>query len=73
MLQTKAAFSGFSVNDLDKAENFYSEILGLKLSSEEMESIAHQLMICNTPNFSPEGKPTFFTLDSSKIENYFTR
>ncbi|MGC4022371.1 MAG: DNA mismatch repair endonuclease MutL [Cyclobacteriaceae bacterium] len=44
-----------------------------KLSSEEMESIVSNLMACNTPNFSPEGKPTFFTLDSSKIENYFTR
>ncbi|MBS1680298.1 MAG: DNA mismatch repair endonuclease MutL [Bacteroidetes bacterium] len=47
--------------------------IGQKLSCEEMEAISSSLMACATPNFSPEGKPTFFTLDSSKIENYFTR
>ncbi|MBI1769642.1 MAG: DNA mismatch repair endonuclease MutL [Bacteroidetes bacterium] len=46
---------------------------GQKLSSEEMEAVASSLFACNTPNFSAEGSPTFFTLDSSKIENYFTR
>lgn len=30
------AFSGFSVNDMEKARNFYGEVLGLK-TSEEME------------------------------------
>lgn len=46
---------------------------GQKLSAEEMEAIAGSLFACNTPNFSADGRPTFFTLDSSKIENYFTR
>ncbi len=46
---------------------------GQKLSNEEMEGIASSLFACNTPNFSADGRPTFFTLDSSKIENYFTR
>jgi DNA mismatch repair protein MutL len=46
---------------------------GQRLSSEEMEGIASSLFACNTPNFSADGKPTFFTLDSSKIQNYFTR
>jgi DNA mismatch repair protein MutL len=46
---------------------------GQKLTSEEMEAIASSLFACNTPNFSADGRPTFFTLDSSKIENYFTR
>jgi DNA mismatch repair protein MutL len=46
---------------------------GQKLSVEEMESLAASLFSCNTPNFSPDGSPTFFTLDSSKIESYFTR
>jgi DNA mismatch repair protein MutL len=46
---------------------------GQKLSPEEMEGIAGTLFACNTPNFTADGRPTFFTLDSSKIENYFTR
>jgi len=46
---------------------------GQKLSNEEMEAIAANLFTCNTPNFSAAGKPTFFILDSSKIESYFTR
>jgi DNA mismatch repair protein MutL len=46
---------------------------GQKLSPEEMEGVASSLFACNTPNFTADGRPTFFTLDSSKIENYFTR
>lgn len=36
MLQTQAAFSGFSVNDLAKAKEFYSQTLGLELDNDEM-------------------------------------
>jgi len=36
MFTAKAAFSGFSVNDLAKAKTFYTETLGLKLADEEM-------------------------------------
>ncbi|HSX09330.1 MAG TPA: VOC family protein [Candidatus Saccharimonadales bacterium] len=36
MLHAKAAFSGISVDDQDKAKEFYTEILGLKLHDEEM-------------------------------------
>ena len=32
MLRKTKAFSGFSVNDLQKAKTFYGETLGLKLS-----------------------------------------
>jgi DNA mismatch repair protein MutL len=46
---------------------------GQRLSAEEMEAIAGSLFACNTPNFTADGRSTFFTLDSSKIENYFTR
>ena len=34
MFQVKAAFSGFSVNDLAKAKAFYAETLGLKVDDE---------------------------------------
>ena len=46
---------------------------GQKLLKEEMEAVIQGLFACSNPNFSPEGKPTFFIFDSSKIENYFTR
>jgi DNA mismatch repair protein MutL len=46
---------------------------GQRLMLEEMESILAGLFACTNPNYSPEGKPTFFTFDSSKIDNYFIR
>lgn len=36
MLKADAAFSGFSVNDLEKAKTFYTEVLGLKVEDETM-------------------------------------
>jgi len=36
MLKAQAAFSGFSVNDLAKAKEFYTETLGLLLVDETM-------------------------------------
>jgi len=46
---------------------------GQKLSSEEMEALVGRLFACPNPNYSPDGRQTFFVLDSSKIENNFTR
>lgn len=36
MFDPKAAFSGFSVDDLQKAKEFYTKVLGLELISEDM-------------------------------------
>jgi catechol 2,3-dioxygenase-like lactoylglutathione lyase family enzyme len=36
MFSSIAAFSGISVDDLDKAKQFYTEVLGLKLSDDTM-------------------------------------
>ena len=36
MLQAKAAFSGFSVDDLAKAKEFYTRTLGLELADDKM-------------------------------------
>ncbi|HEX8061107.1 MAG TPA: DNA mismatch repair endonuclease MutL [Cyclobacteriaceae bacterium] len=44
---------------------------GQKLTREEIEAIVGGLFACPNPNFSPEGKPTFFTFDTSKMESYF--
>jgi DNA mismatch repair protein MutL len=46
---------------------------GQKLQPSEMDALIQSLMACNIPNFSPEGNPTFFTLNTSKIESYFNR
>ncbi len=46
---------------------------GQKLVAEEIESIVEGLFACSKPNFSPDGRPTFFTFETSKIESYFTR
>ena len=45
---------------------------GQKLEKEEMAAIVEGLFACTNPNFSPEGKSTFFVLDTSKIESYFS-
>lgn len=46
---------------------------GQKLAPEEIQSIVEGLFACSKPNFSPDGRPTFFTFETSKIESYFTR
>jgi catechol 2,3-dioxygenase-like lactoylglutathione lyase family enzyme len=39
MLTESKAFSGFSVDDLDKARRFYEDTLGLRVSDEEMDGL----------------------------------
>lgn len=46
---------------------------GQKLVKEEMQSLLEGLFACVTPNYSPDGKPTFFIFEVSKIESYFNR
>lgn len=46
---------------------------GQKLALEEIQSIVEGLFASSKPNFSPDGHPTFFTFETSKIESYFTR
>jgi predicted enzyme related to lactoylglutathione lyase len=36
MFEARAAFSGLSVNDIARAKEFYTEVLGFMLESEEM-------------------------------------
>src|SRR5581483_5067977 len=36
MFKALASFSGFSVNDLEKAKEFYTQILGLQLVDDKM-------------------------------------
>jgi catechol 2,3-dioxygenase-like lactoylglutathione lyase family enzyme len=41
MLEVKAAFSGFSVDDQAKAKEFYGKTLGLKVDEDEMGMNLH--------------------------------
>jgi predicted enzyme related to lactoylglutathione lyase len=54
------AFSGFAVDDLDKAREFYGETLGIETTPEEMGILTLQLeggsrptMIYPKPDFTP--------------------
>jgi DNA mismatch repair protein MutL len=47
--------------------------IGQKLVKEEMQSLIERLFACLNPNYSPDGKPTFFIFDMAKIENHFNR
>lgn len=46
---------------------------GQKLEKEEMQELLNSLFSCKTPNYSPEGKPTFYIFELQKLENYFNR
>lgn len=46
---------------------------GQVLVKEEMRALIDSLFVCTTPNYSPDGKPTFFIFDLTKIESYFNR
>ncbi len=46
---------------------------GNTLAREEMQSLVEGLFVCDTPNYSPEGRPIFFIFDLPKIESYFNR
>ena len=41
MLRTSKAFSGFSVNDIPKARQFYAETLGLEVKEDEGMLLLH--------------------------------
>lgn len=44
---------------------------GQKLEIEEMKNLISQLFRCNTPDYTPGGRPTYFIFELSKIESYF--
>ena len=61
ILKESLAFSGFSVDDFDKAKNFYVDVLGLDIAeSKEMPGILHlhlaggnNVLIYTKPNHTP--------------------
>ena len=56
-----AVFASFSVDDLEKAEEFYSEILGLEVKKEEMEILKVKF---------PEGEAMIYPKQDHKAATY---
>ena len=70
MFKAKGAFSGFSVNDLAKAKEFYGETLGLKVDTEGIGLRLH-LPGGGTVFAYPkdEHQPATFTILNFAIDN----
>ena len=70
MLKTQAVFSGFSVNDLGKAKEFYTNVLGLTPSGESM-GLQLQLPGGGSLFIYPKGdhQPATFTVLNFVVEN----
>lgn len=71
MLKSKKAFSSFSVNDLNKAKEFYQNMLGLDVSEGEMGileiNIAGAIPIMIYPK--PDHSPASFTVLNFLVDN----
>lgn len=71
MLKSKKAFSSFSVNDLNKAKEFYQNTLGLDVSEGEMGileiNIAGAIPIMIYPK--PDHSPASFTVLNFLVDN----
>ena len=71
MLKQSKAFSGFSVNDIQKAKQFYSEILGLDVKDNPMGLIElniegnNRIIIYPKPNHVP----ATFTILNFPVKN----
>ena len=71
MLKNSKAFSGFSVNDLEKAKQFYGEVLGLDVSDAPMGllqlNLAGGTVVLVYPK--PNHTPATFTILNFPVEN----
>src|SRR5947209_8766778 len=73
MFKDTKAFSGFSVNDLQKAKDFYSQILGLDVTEEH--GMLHLHITGSNPILiyaKPNHIPATFTILNFPIENIDT-
>ena len=46
---------------------------GQRLEMEEMHELLNGLFSCKTPNYSADGKPTFYIFELSKLDGHFNR
>ena len=70
MFKAKSAYSGFSVDDLAKAKEFYTEILGLKVDEED-EGLGLHLPGGGTVFAYPKDnhQPATFTILNFVVDN----
>ena len=47
--------------------------MGTVLSATEMKKIVTELFLCNTPNITPNGKPTYMSFKNDELEKIFGR
>jgi predicted enzyme related to lactoylglutathione lyase len=73
MLENTKAFSGFAVNDLSKAKNFYGETLGLKVSVLDEENGLLQIEFPGDSNVlvyaKPDQTPANFTILNFPVDD----
>ena len=63
MLANSKAFSGFAVDDMEKARKFYGDVLGLQTSEEYGLMTLHLLDDCNVLVYpKPDHTPATFTI-----------
>ena len=71
MFKHSKAFSSFSVNDIQKAKKFYSEVLGLDVTDNPMGVI--ELQIAGSNNVmvypKPNHEPATFTVLNFPVDN----
>jgi predicted enzyme related to lactoylglutathione lyase len=71
MLEQSRAFSGFSVDDVERAKQFYGETLGLKVSDGEMGlAVLHLAGDRDTIVYpKPNHEPASFTILNFPVED----
>lgn len=71
MFKHTKAFSGFSVNDLQKAKTFYSEVLGLEVTDNPMGLIELHIEGCSDIIVypKPDHTPATFTILNFPVKN----
>ena len=71
MIDTSKAFSGFSVNDISKAKEFYSKTLGMKVKEGEMGilelTVSNDAVVIIYPK--PNHVPAEFTILNFPVSN----
>ena len=71
MFQAKGAFSGFSVNDLQKARDFYANTLGLRIE-DEPAGLSLQMPGSGRAVFvypKPDHQPATFTILNFEVDD----
>lgn len=73
MFSNTKAFSGFAVNDLDKARSFYGETLGLKTSSSDGGNMLLTLHLAGDRDtiiyLKPDFTPATYTILNFQVDD----